>query len=192
MEHHARVIFSSNLSLSDLPSDVIQSSIDNQHIKLDKFGIDDAHQLIKRSQSRPWTDGRFTFVIITKKLTEEAQGALLKLFESPPDQVCFCLMVRYESDLLPTLLSRLEIHSPVDKKTKSKEEIESFFSLPYSDRLSLIAKKTKIKDVDWTNQIIHDALRRPEIKRSTALLIDRFSRQKGASHKMLLEMIALN
>lgn len=69
--------------------------------------IDDVRRLIARASLKPNESEKQVFIICNaNKLREEAQNALLKLFEEPPATVAIFLLTESRSSLLPTVLSR--------------------------------------------------------------------------------------
>jgi DNA polymerase-3 subunit delta' len=69
--------------------------------------IDDVRRLIARASLKPNESEKQIFIICNaNKLREEAQNALLKLFEEPPSTVAIFLLTESRSSLLPTVLSR--------------------------------------------------------------------------------------
>lgn len=62
-----------------------------------------------------------TIILAADKFNIEAQNALLKVLEEPPNNVKFILITKYKSAILPTILSRLLL---TNKRTKS--DIPSF------------------------------------------------------------------
>lgn len=71
------------------------------------FGIDDAHELARRSSFAVAESEEQVFCIGVHGFTREAQNALLKLFEEPMPGTRFIIVTPYPDDLLPTLRSRL-------------------------------------------------------------------------------------
>lgn len=57
-----------------------------------------------------------TIILAADKFNIEAQNALLKVLEEPPQNVRFILVAKYKSAILPTILSRLIL---TNKRTKS-------------------------------------------------------------------------
>ena len=57
-----------------------------------------------------------TIILAADKFNIEAQNALLKVLEEPPNNVKFILVTKYKSAILPTILSRLIL---TNKRTKS-------------------------------------------------------------------------
>ncbi len=69
--------------------------------------IADIRELIRRSMLKPNDSDKQIFIVCNAgKLREDAQNALLKLFEEPPETVAMFLLTESRSSLLPTVLSR--------------------------------------------------------------------------------------
>lgn len=69
--------------------------------------IDDVREIIRRAGIKPNDSDKQVFIVNNAaKLREEAQNALLKIFEEPPETVVIFLLTDTRSRLLPTLLSR--------------------------------------------------------------------------------------
>jgi len=140
------------------------------------------------------------FVVKTGSIGEEAQNALLKIFEEPTPETHFFVFMPQDT-LLPTLRSRVRIL----REAQSENTKSTFLILSIADRLAHIKdmtddisdeKKTKQSAIDLLNSIeselYHDggvSAHATELalceKTRTAL----FSR--GAMTKMLLEQVAL-
>ncbi|HVU80012.1 MAG TPA: hypothetical protein VHD37_01470, partial [Candidatus Paceibacterota bacterium] len=74
-------------------------------IEFEKFGIDDARELV-RTASLESVAGRALYIVGIASMTTEAQQALLKLFEEPQAGTVFVLLVPHGS-VIATLRSRL-------------------------------------------------------------------------------------
>jgi len=73
----------------------------------DDRGIDGIRQLIKEIQYKPlWGKTKVWILDEAHKLTNDAQNALLKALESPPDYVYFILCTTDPQQLLKTVLTR--------------------------------------------------------------------------------------
>ncbi len=69
--------------------------------------IADVRELIRRSMLKPNDSDKQIFIVCNAgKLRADAQNALLKLFEEPPETVAMFLLTESRSSLLPTVLSR--------------------------------------------------------------------------------------
>ena len=102
------------------------------------FGVDDARELISRAIRKAFTV-RKVFLIMSEKLTLEAQNALLKTFEDPIPDTHFFLVVREESVVIPTLRSRMQILR-LTSEGASGAGAESFLKSPLRKRLDFTKK----------------------------------------------------
>lgn len=192
---HAYLILADDLSSADIPEELKKEGADTRRLTVDGFGIDEARNLKNLAFERAFSGGQHNFVIITRSITEEAQNALLKLFEDPPEDAIFYLIIPSENRLLPTLRSRLQL--TVNKNGSVKEDLaRSFLRLGYKDRMEWIAdtaKKDSEKLVDLVREIARLNLESwsGEAKRSL-LLAERYVYNRGAGKKMLIEELALS
>ncbi len=78
------------------------------HDKPNTISIDDIReQIISESQIRPYQSRRKIFIMNeAQKMTPQAQNALLKTLEEPPEYVVIMLLATSKAALLPTVLSR--------------------------------------------------------------------------------------
>ena len=75
------------------------------------LGVSEARELIHQLYLRPYqARSRVCIISEAERLTEEAQSALLKTLEEPPDQNLLILVTSQESKLLGTVQSRCRIH----------------------------------------------------------------------------------
>lgn len=74
--------------------------------------IEQARQIksFTRLRSHSDQDTRVVLIEHADLLTLEAQNALLKTLEEPPNDVCILLTANYKTNLLPTILSRCSMH----------------------------------------------------------------------------------
>ena len=99
-----------------------------------------------------------------EELTAEAQNALLKVLEEPPDHTCIMLQASSSDSLLTTIISRCQIISftdeekslNADEKRKLEEFIRKLHSLPVGERLKKAESLGKNKEdaLVWTEKII--------------------------------------
>jgi hypothetical protein len=75
-------------------------------------------------------------IISFHTITEQAQNALLKTLEEPPQNVSFILITSNKESLLPTLLSRLEEHV-IDENFLEEKNIATFLATEPLDRMDL-------------------------------------------------------
>jgi hypothetical protein len=141
------------------------------------------------------------FVVKTGSIGEEAQNALLKIFEEPTSETHFFVFLPQDT-LLPTLRSRVRMLHEV----QSENNRTLFLKLSVSDRLMYIKKMTDdISDEKKTKQSAIDLLNNIEtelyqdggvIVHTTKLTLCEKTRTalfaRGAMTKMLLEQVALS
>ena len=117
------------------------------------IGIDEIRELKKHIFQKPVKD-KFKFVVIeqAEKLTQEAQNALLKIFEEPPGHAIIVLESTKKSQILPTIQSRAIIKRVYDDKFQNDE----INLIEENETASLLEKISKIENpADWLdNQII--------------------------------------
>lgn len=199
-KHHAHLIFADSLDVSTLPVLYRTQSADVLHMSNDRFTIDDARELSRLAQQKPFEADLRTVVICTKDIAVEAQNALLKLLEEPPAHTQFYIVIKRTALLLPTLRSRLSTeedthHAP----SRENDAFASFKRSSYADRLASIAEKTKEKDAAWIEEILRGSEEYTQLHTSSAkgpilrsvVFIRNYLGSKGASSKMLLEELAL-
>lgn len=192
MQVHAHLLIASTLEDAEIPAEYKRESADVRHYLYDSFGITEARRLIEESSVRPLQDQRYQFVIVAGNITLEAQNALLKLFEEPPADVEFYLVVPHESLLLATLRSRL-ITSSDRPITRSSESGDRFLSGSLKQQLEHVADLAK-RDPGELSRLavgLSAASSNPQFKRSL-LQTTKYVYNRGASRKMLLEELILS
>lgn len=196
---HARLYIARSLTSAQIPETLRIQSADREHVIRDTFGIDDARSLTSRAHIRAVEGGERAFLIQCNSITSEAQNALLKLFEEPPEQVTFHLIVSDEGILLPTLLSRLQLIAR-EEDPDDNENAATFLAMSYAARLEEIARRTKQKDTAWIESVVSGIERsvrdttqaKDASLLSSLLLVRSYLGTRGASAKMLLEELALS
>lgn len=169
------------------------------------FGIDEARALVEAGSRESVRGGRKIFVIAVEKISDEAQNALLKLFEEPTSATHFFLIVPKFEMLLATLRSRLLlISSPRASLEEEKKRAAAFLRAAPAARLKTVA--TLLKDLgDEENGrdralVFLDALEEAAAERGSAvaatalteiLCAKRYARDRAPSFKLLLEHLAL-
>ncbi len=110
MNHHAYYVESdipdSNALTESLQTVLVfpeSAAIYTRHYE--KFGIDESRELTTFANLRS-ISRRSLFTLHAESMTTEAQQALLKLFEEPPEGIVFVLIVPH-GILIPTLRSRM-------------------------------------------------------------------------------------
>jgi len=129
------------------------------------IGIEDIRNFLKQVILKPIRSKTKAVVLDgSKGLTTEAQNALLKILEVPPDNTIIYITVPNKNLVLPTVLSRCKIIELKDKSIDlSKQETTQYLnilvSLPSSgigEKLKLAQDIAKNKDevIPWLERII--------------------------------------
>lgn len=163
----------------------------------EKLGISEVRELINQAHQRPMEGDCKLMIIRTEFITIEAQNALLKVLEEPPQSTSFIFVVPESFQFLPTLLSRFSQGVEGDKVTDENINFDEFLKSDIKKRLEDIETHIKKKDVAWQRSIKvglieyiksqqSDKNKTAELEFTARLLLTR-----GASNKMLLEQTAL-
>jgi DNA polymerase III delta prime subunit len=195
ISHHAYLFFGSSLETSHIPSEFKKPSVDVTHVVSDVLTIDEVRTLIIHAGRTPF-EGKFRVCVVqAREIANEAQHALLKVLEEPPTHAQFYFVLSRTAMLLPTLRSRFSIEAGGEVEA-DREVFAVFLKTSLSERLSLIAEKTKEKDTVWIEALVcgfesHSvSLKKESLLR--AVLSARIAlKSRGASVKMLLEDLAL-
>jgi DNA polymerase III delta prime subunit len=200
--HHALLYVGSHEECLARIPESDRSGVDAEVIIREQLDIDEVRALSERAASRPILGAKRRFIISCGQFSNEAQNALLKLFEDPPLTAQFYVIVPRVSVLLPTLRSRLHLVYEADvSRDALDEEAMSFLHASFAERLLHIAKLAKEKDTAGMRALIRGIERAVaehlREKNNAAyvpdvLLASSYSETRGASHKMLLEHLALS
>jgi len=115
------------------------------------FSVDDAREVARFASSSPVSGDAKMVAIAATRIFHEAQNALLKLFEEPPQGVTMVLIVPSLGQLLPTLRSRVQV---LRAKEGGHTNAQTFLALDAVARekfLNAIIDKTK-SDKDEVKQ----------------------------------------
>lgn len=190
--HHATVVRSVSPS-EYMPPETVDA--EQLTIVVAKFGIDDARALIERAYQRPQATALQVLIVQTDFITLEAQNALLKVLEEPPQSTRFIFVVPPDFSLLPTLASRFAREEIVSESRLEQPVFADFMKLSYKDRLTQIDTALKKKDVAWQRKIkqglIDYIAHHAEASLVELEFVARSLLTRGASNKMLLEHAAL-
>ena len=106
-------------------------------IKTDKatIGVTDIREMINQMYVKPCNSDYKIFILEEAwKLTTQAQNALLKILEQPPEYGIIILVTEKDEDLLPTVLSRLKIFHITQPR---KEVVSQYLSAKYPEKKEL-------------------------------------------------------
>ena len=175
------------------------------------ISIDDSREIKAVAGTRPVTTaGKKIFILMTNSITVEAQNALLKLLEEPPEYAHFFLIVPSGHLLLPTVKSRMAFGQGARSKEQGvrsmQEEARRFVTMAPAKRLEVV--KSLIEDIAKEKRPKQDALdfldalqeviytdNGPRQARVALEIIEtarKYSSDRAPSLKMLLENVALS
>ena len=128
------------------------------------LGINEARSIRNFLVKKPvFSEYKTVIVAGAELMTQEAQNALLKIMEEPPQYACIFLVALQKERILPTVQSRAHaVHFPLERISKNKFDIASL-------------KKLISKDVDGEEKIdealssLLDELRSEPVKNLFAL-----------------------
>lgn len=175
------------------------SHIDTRIYEQEKFLVEDARDLVRVVQTTPLGGEKTLTVIAVDTIDREAQNALLKIAEEPPEHAHLVLIVRSKDMLLPTLLSRfVRVESAAAEDDKSLAE--EFLKSSTAARQKINEKILKDKDSFTGKKLVRDLevlIGSREDKEhyidalSDLVTFRQYVEQRGASLKYMLEHLAL-
>lgn len=162
------------------------------------FGVDSSREIARFAQMRPIGEKK-VICISAPSMTVEAQDALLKLFEEPPANTHFFVVLPSVQALRSTLLSRVRV---IQKTLMVQEPLgplaKEFLESTYADRLKTIAKIAKDKNKAAALELLNNLeTELYQSKGSEPSILEaiiqarKYMRDKGAMLKMLLESVAI-
>lgn len=125
------------------------------------LAVEDARQISDIAAGAPFAGDYKVVIIAASRAYHEAQNALLKLFEEPPQGTCLFLIMPSLGGLLPTLRSRVqEISLSASGRTKirTSETAEEFIQASREKRTTLIKKLTSGKDEEERRELRDEAI----------------------------------
>ncbi len=173
------------------------------------LSVEESRELKEDAYIRP-LGARRVFVIGAKILTAQAQNALLKILEEPPQGLHFFLLVPNADLVLPTIRSRMQIISM--PHVSDTEAAMQFLALTPANRLDKLKKllgtisdtKDRSHAVDFLGGLEQALAARIRLAASggvpsqalqetleAVMLAKRHISDPGASPKILLEYVAL-
>lgn len=185
---------------------LVEGNPDIFFLSYQKFGIEDARDIIEMSIGAPIQNEKKIIVFSFDSITADAQNAFLKIFEDPSPQLKFVLNTYTADGLLPTLRSRLLIYK--NEKRVEVASVEGFMKMSIGGKLKEIERMVKeYKDEGGKQKIkqfllgIHYLLEQRIQKgekgnnlvalKATAKALD-YLEDKSSSVKILLESVVLS
>jgi DNA polymerase III delta prime subunit len=173
---------------------------DISYIEVTSFGIDDVRSLTTTAYSTPTAGTKKLMVVIARDITVEAEQALLKILEEPPQTTVFLFVLPNSVYLLPTLLSRFFKLTLIKPEVGGEDVLSDFLKMDVATRIATIAKRIDSKDQDWVSGIKSGLLNYLDEnsknlassgKLEPLMFVADFLMTRGASNKQLLEELAL-
>lgn len=168
------------------------------------FAVDDARAIRGWQELMPLGERKIS-VIYTDFINSEAQNALLKTFEEPIANTHIFLAVPKPELLLPTLLSRVRVLTPISQNETSIDASE-FLNMKTSERMQFIAKLAEksedddasalvrekaVSFLDGLEQLLSNDPQKNQKSLEQILKFKKYLYMSGSSVKMILETIAL-
>ena len=129
------------------------------HREFDAFGISDAHALKEIQTRKGVGGGKKFFVFSFLNITEEAQNALLKMFEEPTEGTHFFAITPSLARIVPTLLSRVVVistaYAPKSGDISLEKMTEQFLRYSPSKRILLVQGIIKEKDKNAAREFLN-------------------------------------
>ena len=174
---------------------------DFSHTKYENFTVDDAREISQGESRKDLGGSKKIFIIETDFITEEAQNALLKVFEEPTEGTHF-FIISPQDVLLPTLRSRMHIF------TNNSDDIvqsKTIFDMSMKERLEMVKEITDgIKDdemskqdaIGFLNKVERELYKKGVLEMSEQLKACEKARRslydRGAPVKIILENLMLS
>lgn len=195
--HHAYILEDGPELFHSLLS-FVRENVENLEMhtrEISLLGIEESRDLARLARMK--SQGTQVFVYKIGSATTEAQNALLKLFEEPPQATHFFFCVQGVQALLPTLCSRAWLI----KGSQGESDAKVFMQSTPAERLLLLESIIKDRNTGDAKKLLQDIERElyssykhePQARRALQHIIDvrAVLDDKGASYKVLLESVAL-
>lgn len=183
-----------------------KSNADVLMVIFNTFTIDDARELKNNAIKKKTTDGKRIFIVSANSMTREASNALLKTLEEPGEDTHFFFILPSLSNVLPTILSRVQVVKGIEDD--HQHLYESFVSKLPAERMKWIKEtmsdieKEKIPKGEVQNYAVKimrgyyendfKTASSNKNKLSNLSFVSTYLRDQSASLKMILEYLALN
>ncbi len=143
---HAEMWISQNLKLQT------KNNPDVVVLRYGLFSVDDAREVVRFASQAPIVGEKKAVIIAASRAYQEAQNALLKLFEEPPQNTYLFLVLPTLGMLLPTLKSRVSVLKHETRSTKNQtkipEAVAEFLKANKEKRSAMIKRLVSGKDED--------------------------------------------
>ena len=155
------------------------------------FSAEDARQVAEVATGTPFAGEHKVVIVAARRAYHEAQNALLKIFEEPPEGIHFFLVLPSLGGLLPTLRSRVQLLNADDGFPKSiiPEAAREFLEMTKEKRSALIKKLASGKDEENRREHREEAIR--IVSGIEAAAYTSFQNPSKATPQQLRELSAL-
>lgn len=203
--HHAHLL---RHEWSTIPELVRDLEVDSEEAifcsMYETVGLTEVASLKEMAARRPVVGKSQLLVVAARKISFEAQQALLKLLEEPPKETNFLFILEPQAVVLPTLQSRFFEIATVAPAVPVSQAYLDFVAHSYADRLELITAQLAKKDQQWltymkvgagreAQKLVTEAREGRATTQALSALafITEHLGERGASNKQLLELLAL-
>ncbi len=164
-----------------------------------KIGVEEIKKIRGHFSFKPYSaKGKTAVIISSENLTQDAQNALLKTLEEPPEGASLILAASGETALLPTILSRCQIVQISNDKSQLSNpkdvEIGQLVNSSIGERFKIVEQtEEKEKLLEALTVYIHRELpNHPEKVKFAKLLLEASEWQKSnVSIRTILEYLML-
>jgi DNA polymerase III delta prime subunit len=122
------------------------------------LSVDDARRVADTATGVAFVGENRVIIIAANRAYHEAQNALLKLFEEPPQGTYLFLVLPTLGSLLPTLRSRVQILQSQTTTIYRSESAKEFLKASKEKRSALIKKLTNGKDEEERRENREEAI----------------------------------
>lgn len=212
--HHAYCLIGDNVKITENLKKTFKKELDFTiegnpdfwYGEYETLGIDDTRNLNKLHGMRPVASDKKIFVVCANFITEQAQNAMLKMFEEPRGDTHFFLIMP-KLGLIGTLKSRMMI---IENKSdvNSIIDVERFLKMKSGERMIEIKRlmeeiseeeKSKIEVVKFINSLeaeLKNKINFSKDKNKAGIfeeieMVREYAGEQSPSLKMLLEHLAL-
>lgn len=137
-------------------------AMSNPDIVVLRYGllsVDDARRVAEVAAGAPFAGEHKVLIIAASRAYHEAQNALLKLFEEPPQGTYLFLVMPSLGGLLPTLRSRVQVLKHDARRTMHETNpAEEFLKSSREKRTALIKKLTSGRDEEERRKFREQAI----------------------------------
>lgn len=178
-----------------------QGHPDVHYAEYESFGIDEGRALQEMQGMKSVVGDRKIFILSVNSITNEAQNALLKVFEEPTPGTHFFVISSSHRILLPTLRSRMVVVTHDSSNVNSvTEDAKTFLSLSPKARLDFVAplieEKDRVKSEHFLQALIAQIAQSRDVAKNAPALKElltlvTYSKDRASSLKLILERTAL-